>query len=97
MQRALWIAAGVALIASSARADVSSWCLWTQLYDLHAVQTRCGGKPSPAAETGFERLREAAVTAASGTIDELVSSLVNDLLEADNSDDTAIVAVRWRD
>jgi serine phosphatase RsbU (regulator of sigma subunit) len=48
-------------------------------------------------DTGFERLREAAVTAASGTIDELVSSLVNDLLESDNSDDTAIVAVRWRD
>jgi serine phosphatase RsbU (regulator of sigma subunit) len=48
-------------------------------------------------DTGFERLREAAVTAASGTVDELVSSLVNDLLEAENSDDTAIVAVRWRD
>jgi serine phosphatase RsbU (regulator of sigma subunit) len=48
-------------------------------------------------DIGLERLRGAAVTAASGTVDELVSSLVNDLLEADNSDDTAIVAVRWQD
>ena len=59
MQRPLWIAVGIALIASSARADVSSWCLWTQLYDLHAVEARCVGKASPEAEAGYERLRKA--------------------------------------
>ncbi len=59
MQRALWIAVAIALIAPSARADVSSWCLWTQLYDLHAVEARCAGSPSPAAEAGYERLRKA--------------------------------------
>jgi hypothetical protein len=63
MQRAPWIAVAIALIASSARADVSSWCLWTQLYDLHAVETRCAGKPSSAAEAGFERLRKATAAA----------------------------------
>jgi len=59
MQRPLWIAVGIALIAPSARADVSSWCLWTQLYDLHAVATRCAGKVSPEAQAGYERLRKA--------------------------------------
>jgi hypothetical protein len=63
MQRALWIAVAIALIAPSARADVSSWCLWTQLYDLHAVETRCAGKVSPEAEAGYERLRKATETA----------------------------------
>jgi serine phosphatase RsbU (regulator of sigma subunit) len=48
-------------------------------------------------DIGLDRLRDAAVTAAAGSVDELVSSLVNELLETDNSDDTAIVAVRWRD
>ena len=59
MQRPLWIAVGIALIAPSARADVSSWCLWTQLHDLHAVATRCAGKVSPEAQAGYERLRKA--------------------------------------
>jgi hypothetical protein len=63
MQRALTMAVAVALIATSARADVSSWCLWTQLYDLHAVEARCAGKPSPEAEAGYERLRKAVETA----------------------------------
>jgi hypothetical protein len=63
MQRSLWVAIAIALIASNARAEVSSWCLWTQLYDLHAAETRCGGKPSPAAEAGYERLRKATETA----------------------------------
>ena len=59
MRRTLGIAVGIALIASSARAEVSSWCLWTQLYDLHAVETRCAERPLPAAEAGYERLRKA--------------------------------------
>jgi hypothetical protein len=59
MQRLLWIAAAVALIARSAHAEVSSWCLWTQLYDLQAVKARCVGKGSPEAEAGYERLRRA--------------------------------------
>ena len=59
MQRPLWIAVAVALVASSAHAEVSSWCLWTQLYDLHAVVIRCVGKGSPEAEAGYERLRRA--------------------------------------
>jgi serine phosphatase RsbU (regulator of sigma subunit) len=48
-------------------------------------------------DAGLERLRDAAVAGSAGTIDQLVSSLVDDLLETDSSDDTAIVAVRWRD
>jgi hypothetical protein len=59
MQRSVWIAVAVALVASSAHAEVSSWCLWTQLYDLHAVEVRCAGKGSPEAEAGYERLRRA--------------------------------------
>jgi hypothetical protein len=59
MLRPLWIAAALALIATSAHAEVSSWCLWTQLYDLHAVEVRCVGRGSPEAEAGYERLRRA--------------------------------------
>lgn len=59
MRRAGPIGVAIALIAQSARADVSSWCLWTQLYDLHAVAVRCAGKVSPDAEAGYERLRKA--------------------------------------
>ena len=59
MRRPLWIAAVVALIASNARAEVSSWCLWTQIYDLHAVEARCAVKATPVAEAGYERLRRA--------------------------------------
>ena len=59
MRSPLWIAVAAALIATGARAEVSSWCLWTQLYDLHAVETRCAGKASPEAEAGYERLRKA--------------------------------------
>ena len=59
MRGPLGIAVAIALMASNARADVSSWCLWTQLYDLHAVASRCGGKASPEAEAGYERLRKA--------------------------------------
>ena len=46
-------------------------------------------------DVGLERLRGAAVTASAGSVDDVVSSLVNDLLKAENSDDTAIIAVRW--
>ena len=53
------MAVAVALIAQSAHADVSSWCLWTQLDDLHAVVIRCAGKPSPEAEAGYQQLRRA--------------------------------------
>lgn len=54
----------IALAAMSARADipsadVSSWCLWTQIYDLHAVAVRCAGKLPPEAEARYERLRQA--------------------------------------
>ncbi len=59
MQKPLWMAVAIALIAGSAHAEVSSWCLWTQLDDLHAVVMRCKGKPSPEAEAGYERLRRA--------------------------------------
>lgn len=57
------MAVAVALIAQSAHAEVSSWCLWTQLYDLHAVVARCARAPSPEAEAGYERLRKAVETA----------------------------------
>jgi hypothetical protein len=63
MQRPLWFAVAVALIGPSAHAEVSSWCLWTQLQDLHAVAMRCAGKPSPEVEAGYERLRQATETA----------------------------------
>ena len=58
------MAGAIALIASSAPADVptsnvSSWCLWTQIYDLHAIAIRCGGKLSPEAEARYRRLRQA--------------------------------------
>jgi hypothetical protein len=62
MRRPLWIAVAIALIAQSAaqsaQAEVSTWCLWTQLYDLHAVAMRCSA-PSPEAKAGYERLRKA--------------------------------------
>ena len=53
------MAVAVALIAQSAHAEVSTWCLWTQLDDLHVVATRCAGKPSAEAEAGYQRLRRA--------------------------------------
>jgi len=59
MRRPLCVAVAIALVATSAHAEVSTWCLWTQLYDLHAVAVRCAGKPAPEVEAGFERLRNA--------------------------------------
>ena len=64
MRRPLCVAVAIALIASSAHAvvlssRVSSWCLWTQLYDLHAVVVRCAGKLPPEVESRYERLRQA--------------------------------------
>jgi hypothetical protein len=58
----------IALVAQSAGAavpssHVSSWCLWTQIYDLHAIAVRCAGKPGPEAEARYERLRRASEAA----------------------------------
>jgi hypothetical protein len=58
MLRPLWIAAAIALVAPGAHAEVSSWCLWTQLDDLHAVATRCAGQLSPEVEARYEGFRK---------------------------------------
>lgn len=59
MQGPVRIALALALIGPSVRGYASSWCLWTQLYDLHAVATRCAGKPAPEVEAAYQRLRRA--------------------------------------
>ncbi|HWF78469.1 MAG TPA: hypothetical protein VN694_14985 [Caulobacteraceae bacterium] len=59
MRRTLAAAVAIALIASSAHAGVSSWCLWTQLHDLHAVEVRCAGPLPPEVESRYEGLRQA--------------------------------------
>lgn len=48
-------------------------------------------------DTGLERLRDAALKAVADPLELLVAHLVEDLLQDENSDDTAILAVRWRD
>ena len=63
MRRLLTIGVGLALIASNARAEVSSWCLWTQIYDLHAIAIRCADKIPPEAAARYEALRKAAEAA----------------------------------
>ena len=57
MQKSLWIVVAIALILPGGY--VSSWCLWTQLYDLHAVAARCAGKLPPDVDAGYKRLRRA--------------------------------------
>jgi hypothetical protein len=55
------IAAAVAsaLIAPGAHAEVSSWCLWTQLQDLHAVEVRCAGPIPTDVQGRYDGLRKA--------------------------------------
>jgi hypothetical protein len=59
MPSLLGMALAIALIAPNVRGYVSSWCLWTQLYDLHAAAIRCAGKLPPDVEARYKQLRQA--------------------------------------
>lgn len=59
MRRQFAAALAIALIGSSAHAEVSSWCLWTQLQELHAVEIRCAGAIPPDVQGRYDGLRQA--------------------------------------
>ncbi|HEY1750736.1 MAG TPA: hypothetical protein VGG29_05705 [Caulobacteraceae bacterium] len=59
MNALLGMALAAALITPNVRGYVSSWCLWTQIYDLHAVAVRCAGKLPPDVDARYRQLRRA--------------------------------------